>query len=74
MSVDEQMIATARDKLYAAVLSDVLDELGYRHQVLPPQIRPLDEAWCWSAARAPGSIATSITCRAATTPTSSRSR
>ena len=26
------------------MLSDVLDELGYRHQVLPPQIRPLDEA------------------------------
>jgi regulator of RNase E activity RraA len=25
------------------VLSDVLDELGYRHQTLPPNIRPLDE-------------------------------
>jgi 4-hydroxy-4-methyl-2-oxoglutarate aldolase len=44
MSIDDQMIATARERLYAAVLSDVLDELGYRHQVLPPRIRPLDEA------------------------------
>jgi 4-hydroxy-4-methyl-2-oxoglutarate aldolase len=44
MVVDEAMIETARAKLYAAVLSDVLDQLGYRHQVLPPNIRPLDEA------------------------------
>jgi regulator of RNase E activity RraA len=43
MSVDEQMIASARERLYSAVLSDVLDELGYRHQVLPPRIRPLDD-------------------------------
>jgi regulator of RNase E activity RraA len=44
MVVDEAMIETARAKLYTAVLSDVLDQLGYRHQVLPPNIRPLDEA------------------------------
>jgi 4-hydroxy-4-methyl-2-oxoglutarate aldolase len=44
MVVDETVIETARAKLYAAVLSDVLDQLGYRHQVLPPNIRPLDEA------------------------------
>jgi 4-hydroxy-4-methyl-2-oxoglutarate aldolase len=43
MIVDQQVIASAREKLYAAVLSDVLDEQGYRHQVLPPHIRPLDE-------------------------------
>ena len=43
MAVDEQLIETARRSLYAAVLSDVLDGLGYRHQVLPPAIRPLDE-------------------------------
>ncbi|MEM7025516.1 MAG: RraA family protein [Pseudomonadota bacterium] len=43
MIVDQQVIASAREKLYAAVLSDVLDEQGYRHQVLPPRIRPLDE-------------------------------
>ena len=43
MIVDEALIETARATLYAAVLSDVLDSLGYRHQVLPPRIRPLDE-------------------------------
>lgn len=42
--VDQQVIETARSKLYAAVLSDVLDAQGYRHQVLPPAIRPLDDA------------------------------
>lgn len=41
--VDKQLIAIARERLYAAVLSDVLDTLGYRHQVMPPQIRPLDD-------------------------------
>ena len=43
MMVDDEVIGTARARLYAAVLSDVLDAQGYRHQVLPPQIRPLDE-------------------------------
>src|SRR5690349_19581446 len=31
-------------RLYTAVLSDVLDELGYRRQAFPPSIRPLDDA------------------------------
>jgi regulator of RNase E activity RraA len=31
-------------KLYTAVLSDVLDELGFRNQALKPFVRPLDEA------------------------------
>ena len=44
MVVDEQLIETVRRSLYAAVLSDVLDAQGYRHQVLPPSIRPLDES------------------------------
>ena len=43
MTTDQAAIERARDELYAAVLSDVLDSLGYRHQVLPPRIRPLDE-------------------------------
>ena len=42
--MDEQLIEIVRRSLYAAVLSDVLDGLGYRHQVLPPWIRPLDES------------------------------
>lgn len=33
-----------RQRLYTAVLSDVLDELGYRDQAMPPSIRPLDDA------------------------------
>src|SRR5688500_20172734 len=40
---DPQFLALMREKLYVAVLSDVLDELGYRKQALPPRIRPLDE-------------------------------
>ena len=43
MLVDEQLIETVRGSLYAAVLSDVLDGLGYRHQVLPPWVRLLDD-------------------------------
>lgn len=31
-------------KLYSAVLSDVLDSLGYRHQAMRPFVRPLDES------------------------------
>lgn len=31
-------------ELYAAVLSDVLDELGLREQAMKPFVRPLDEA------------------------------
>jgi 4-hydroxy-4-methyl-2-oxoglutarate aldolase len=41
--VDAGIIETARTKLYAAVLSDVLDAQGHRHQVVPPHVRPLDE-------------------------------
>jgi 4-hydroxy-4-methyl-2-oxoglutarate aldolase len=44
VTVDQDLIERAREELYAAVLSDVLDSLGYRHQVLPPHIRPLDES------------------------------
>ena len=40
---DPQFLALIRERLYVAVLSDVLDELGYRDQALPPHIRPLDE-------------------------------
>jgi len=35
--------ATIARQLYTAVLSDVLDELGFRAQALPPSIRPLDD-------------------------------
>lgn len=40
---DPDFLSRVRDRLYVAVLSDVLDEVGYRSQALPPRIRPLDE-------------------------------
>jgi 4-hydroxy-4-methyl-2-oxoglutarate aldolase len=33
--------ATAKEKLYAAVIADILDEMGYREQVMDTNIRPL---------------------------------
>jgi regulator of RNase E activity RraA len=36
-------IEAIREKLYCAVLSDVLDELGARDQAFPARIRPLDD-------------------------------
>jgi len=41
---DARFLADIRARLYTAVLSDVLDELGYMHQAMPPSIRPLDES------------------------------
>jgi 4-hydroxy-4-methyl-2-oxoglutarate aldolase len=41
---DTEFLSDIRKRLYTAVLSDVLDELGYRHQAMPPSIRPLDDA------------------------------
>ncbi len=36
--------AVVERELYTAVLSDVLDDLGFRSQALPAAIRPLDDA------------------------------
>jgi 4-hydroxy-4-methyl-2-oxoglutarate aldolase len=36
--------ATMREKLFTAVLSDCLDQVGLMQQALPSRIRPLDEA------------------------------
>ncbi len=41
---DSDFLIQIRTHLYAAVLSDVLDEIGIRNQAMPPRIRPLDEA------------------------------
>jgi len=41
---DPRFLHEVRQSLYTAVLSDVLDELGFREQAMPPSIRPLDEA------------------------------
>ena len=40
---DPGFLPQIRQSLYTAVLSDVLDELGFRDQAMPPSIRPLDE-------------------------------
>jgi hypothetical protein len=33
--------ATAKEKLYAAVFADILDDMGFRDQVMDTAIRPL---------------------------------
>ena len=68
MVVDDGVIETARAKLYAAVLSDVLDQLGYRHQVLPPHIRPLDETAGAGRSRAHRPLPRRLSCAARPQP------
>jgi 4-hydroxy-4-methyl-2-oxoglutarate aldolase len=36
--------SSAEEKLYSAVLADVLDDLGFRYQTLEPNIRPIGSA------------------------------
>jgi len=40
---DPDFLAELGARLYTAVLSDVLDELGSRNQAMTPRIRPLDD-------------------------------
>ena len=35
------ILASVEENLYSAVLCDVLDELGYRHQAMHQRLRPL---------------------------------
>ena len=39
---DNELFSIMKEVLYTAVLGDILDQKGYRHQFLPPEIRPLD--------------------------------
>src|SRR5260221_3845087 len=41
--LDASFLQQIRQSLYSAVLSDVLDELGFPDQAMPPSIRPLDD-------------------------------
>ncbi len=41
-STDQELFAVVRRNLFPAVVGDIMDTLGLRHQFLPPQIRPLD--------------------------------
>ena len=43
-AADLPPLAELAQRLYTAVLSDVLDELGFMAQALRPFVRPLDEA------------------------------
>jgi 4-hydroxy-4-methyl-2-oxoglutarate aldolase len=40
---DSGFLDELRKRLYTAVLSDVLDEVGFRDQAMTPRIRPLDD-------------------------------
>jgi 4-hydroxy-4-methyl-2-oxoglutarate aldolase len=40
---DGSLLGMIKEQFFVALISDVLDELGYFHQALPSQIRPLDE-------------------------------
>lgn len=40
---DTEMFDIMRDKLYASVISDVVDSLGARNQVMRPDVRPIYE-------------------------------
>jgi len=39
---DHDLFAQARRHLFTAVVGDIMDKLGFRHQFLPPAIRPLE--------------------------------
>ncbi|MCS3844600.1 RraA family protein [Microbacterium sp. AK031] len=40
-SSDAEMFALMRERLYTPVVGDILDELGFTHQFLPPEIRAM---------------------------------
>jgi 4-hydroxy-4-methyl-2-oxoglutarate aldolase len=43
LSADDELFPSVRANLFVALLSDVLDVMGYRDQALPARIRPLDD-------------------------------
>jgi len=40
---DNELIALMKQKLFSAVIGDVMDKLGFLHQFLPPEIQPLTD-------------------------------
>jgi 4-hydroxy-4-methyl-2-oxoglutarate aldolase len=42
--MDTPTLADIRERLFTAVLSDCLDQVGFNRQALPSRIRPLDDA------------------------------
>jgi regulator of RNase E activity RraA len=43
-STEEVLFASARRELFSAVIGDVMDKMGLRHQFLPPAIVPLERS------------------------------
>ena len=39
---DKQLFRIAKEELFVALVGDVLDKLGYKHQFLPPNLKPLN--------------------------------
>ena len=39
---EQELVELIHKELFSAVVGDILDEIGYRTQFLPPNIRPLD--------------------------------
>lgn len=38
---DDEMLAVIREKLYTAVLGDIIDEFGFYHQILSPKVKAM---------------------------------
>ena len=40
---DDELFALIKEELFTAVIGDVMDTMGYLHQFLPPELKPLRE-------------------------------
>lgn len=40
---DDELFGIVKKELYTAVIGDIMDKLGWLHQFLPPQIKPLKQ-------------------------------
>ena len=49
---DKELFLWIRENLYVPAVCDILDELGYRNQVMHQRLRPLDENCCTIVGRA----------------------
>lgn len=41
---DKELFSLVRTELFTAVIGDICDQLGFRNQFLPPELRPLDSS------------------------------
>lgn len=42
---DKELYSIAKNELFVALVGDVMDKLGYQHQLLPPSIKPLNSGF-----------------------------